>query len=165
PPRFVIVLGDETGHDNTQAKDFPACPNSPTYSGGSLDPLGEGQPGPMGAKAAIKALHDANVKLSFIHYDTGATGHGTVPIACHQALAQADGGNAIASTDQGGDLAKQVETLVTASAGRGLLSVEARNATVEDPQNPASRVTFSGLPSAADLGPSGKDLPFTATVK
>jgi hypothetical protein len=153
--RFLIVLGDNTGHDPNQAATFADCPNS-----SPVDP-GDGTSGPLSATTAIKSLTDANVKLSFVHYQTESS---SVTIACHTELAEATGGTAVVS---GGDgtLTTKIEQLVTQGAQHvDSLTVTARNLG-EGAPFVADWLSFSGLPTTVDLGNSGQDLPFTVTVK
>jgi hypothetical protein len=164
--RFLIVLGDQSGHDPAQQSTFPDCPNSP----GAVDP-GDGTSGPLPAARVIDLLKQANVKLSFIHYENLISGtdppvfYPFVPLACHSELASATGGTAVGA-DAASTLTTQIENLVQAAAQHiSSLSVEAANTSVGDPANPSSWVTFSGLPTSVDLPAAGQDLPFTATVK
>ncbi len=166
--RFLIVLGDQTGHDPAQQATFADCPNSSATTG--VDP-GTTASGPLSAATAINDLTQANVTLSFVHYDTGANNF-PVPKACHDELAAATGGSAVDGGASGvGSVATQVESLVQRAARHiGSLTAAATTSTggnTPDPNaDPGSWVSFTGLPSTLDLAADGSnsDVPFSAVV-
>ncbi len=164
--RFLIVLGDQTGHDPTQQATFADCPNTSAVDG--VDP-GTTASGPLSATAAIHYLTQAHVTLSFVHYDTGAS-NSPVPKACHDELAAATGGSAVdGGANATGSVATQIESLVQRAA-RHISSLSATATTssggnAPDPSaNPGSWVSFTGLPNTVDLAATGSDIPFSAVV-
>ena len=162
--RFLIVLGDQTGHDPAQQSTYPSCPNTV----GGVDP-GVTASGPLSATTAINDLKTAHVTLSFVHYDTSSISS-PVPKACHDELAAATGGSAVDGGATGvGSVATQIETLVQNAARHiGSLTATATTSTggsTPDPTaNPGSWVSFTGLPSTIDLAANGSDIPFSAVV-
>jgi hypothetical protein len=153
--RFLIVLGDQTGHDPAQSSTYPDCPNS-----SPVDP-GDGASGPLSATTAISALTGANVTLSFVSYSTQFG----VPAACHAELAApTGGGDAVAGSTT--SLATQIESLVQAAA-RQIGSLDVTRTTspggdAPDPgANPASWVHVTGLPATAN---TDNPITFSATV-
>jgi hypothetical protein len=165
--RILVVLGDQTGHDNHQQNSFADCPNSPTYTAGdpttdvSLDP-DDGTP--ISAATAVQTLKSANVSLSFVTYATESS-PATIS-ACHAELAAPTGGS---NVDSGGgtSLAGNIKKLVNdAAAHVGALTVAAATSDGGVPAggtpDPASWVSFTGVPTTSLTAPL--DQGFSAVV-
>lgn len=153
--RFLIVLGDQTGHDPVQQSTYPDCPNN-----ASVDP-GSPTSGTLPAATAVQDLVTAHVTLSFVTYQTAS---GVLP-ACHAELAAPTGGSDVVAGATG-TLAAQIESLVQAAARKvSSLQVTATTSAggnaVDPTADPGSWVHVTGLPSSADVT---NPITFTATV-
>jgi hypothetical protein len=160
--RFLIVLGDQVGHDPSPGIDPTDCPATQYADAGRDGQVGTAddlttQPGLDGLKAH-------GISLSFVSYAAS----GSAIQNCQKALATYTGGSVVQGSTSdtsgaAGTLAGQIVTLVqNASAHIGALSA---TATSSDAANPATWVTFTGLPSTFDVNQStGSDVPFNAVV-
>lgn len=89
--RFLVVLGDNIGHDPVQNATFSSCPNTSPLDPGRDTVLGT--PDDIHTAAAISGLSAANDKLLMISYGTF--------LSCYSQLAGATGGTAVASGGSG----------------------------------------------------------------
>ena len=160
--RVVVVLGDELGHDANASAFSSACldtaPTDPGRDGifGNADDLP--------TKTVLDGMKAHATSLSFVSYAPA----GTVQQQCQSAMAGYTGGSLVQGTGDAtaaGALAGQIVTLVkNAAAHIGTLTATATNVG-DGTGNPASWLSFTGLPATADVNQAlGTDFPFSVVV-
>jgi len=148
--KFLIVLGDNIGHDPVQNSTFSACPNTTPLDPGRDTILGT--PDDIHTAAAISGLSAANDKLLMISYGSF--------LSCYSQLAGATGGTAVSSGGSGTLPGIIVNAIKAAAAHIG----EAHLAVT----GPCTLVTAGGSvsfsPSSYTNVTAPVDLAFTETI-
>jgi hypothetical protein len=149
--RFLVVFGDQTGHDPNQSNFDANCPDDP-----SVDVADSG-----GAAGTTRVLAATGITMYIVSYP-GTDSPATIS-QCHAALAGATGGKEI---DPGngkalGDLIAQSLQPVRDVPSFGV-DVEVQQ-TVDD-VNPSAWITFQKLPESVTVPQAGMDVPFEAVV-
>jgi len=148
--RFLIVLGDNIGHDPVQNSTFSACPNTSPLDPGRDTILGTADD--IHTSAAINGLTAANDKLLMISYGSF--------LSCYSQLAGATGGTAVSSGGSGTLPGIIVNAIKAAAAHIG----EAHLAVT----GPCTLVTAGGSisfsPSSYTNVTAPVDLAFTETI-
>jgi hypothetical protein len=162
--RVLVVLGDQVGHDPHGSTFNVNCPDTPYPDAGRDGVVPSADD--LTTQPVLDGMKTNHVSLSFVSYATG----GTTTQKCQSAMAAYTGGSLVqgstSASPAAGQLADQIVTVVkNAAAHIGSLTATATNAT-ETAANPASWVTFTGLPASADVNKStGSDFPFSADVR
>lgn len=146
--KFLIVLGDNIGHDPTQASSFSSCPNTIGPDPGRNGTIGEpALNDDLPTLKVINGLAAANDKLLMISYGTF--------LNCYKQLVAPTGGVAVASTSAGTLAQVVVDAIKAAAAHIGEAHLE-----VVGPC--ALGITFS--PSSYTNQTAPVDLTFTETI-
>ena len=136
--RFLVVLGDNIGHDPVQNATFSSCPNTSPLDPGRDTLLGTSDD--IHTAAAISGLSATNDKLLMISYGSF--------LSCYTQLAGATGGTAVSSGGSG--------TL----PGIIVAAIKAAAAHI----NSVNLVVSAGCPLGITFNPAPPYGPFTAPV-
>jgi cell division septation protein DedD len=147
--KYLVVLGDQTGHDTSQGTVNEFCPNS-----GPTDPAG-------GLRETAGELEGRGVVLDFITYPDQSNTIGS----CHQTTAALTGGR---NTFSGGGagLGKVIAGDIGGSPTQVISpSVSVETVTGIGDFDPSQWITIGGLPDVLDVPPAGADMPFQVTIQ
>jgi hypothetical protein len=154
--RYLVVLGDQSGHDTDQLN---ATDNGNCIDTDATDPAG-------GLAATTTQLRSSNVVLDMLTYPNGDNPIGS----CHLSMVrEVQGGQSgpgrQAAAGNGPQLGKIVAGQIGASSSQEISpSIEAETVQQPGDVNPTEWLTYQDVPDVLTVPSAGVDMPFHITI-
>jgi uncharacterized protein YjbI with pentapeptide repeats len=148
--RFLVVLGDNSGHDSSQSSFDDSCPTPDV----STDPAGD-------LVSTTDELVSAAVTLEFLTYHAADSPAGIS--ACHAAMAAKTGG-INAESGNGKQIADEIASQLV-DTRQVIPTLEVNTVSTVGDADPSQWVSFQKVPESVDVPTDGTDVGFQAVIQ